>query len=245
MAQHPLSHPNQPSHALHASLLSKLALRRGAIRAAGNPSERMCFACSKWLDLHFLALFLTCSHFIRHVLRSAGYPRSIISLGMGSGGRNSLRRSGNGKRRACRGANGTRLEGPRCKEQVKITFEESAVTAVYLGVTFDHRAEWKLHVKAAAARGARLAGEIAQIRRRTSGILSRKTLGMAWANYARSYVEWSCAAWGFVPAILLDKLETMQMRASPYVRVTPQAGRQTTTILRVPQKRDSSPLRRL
>ena len=120
------------------------------------------------------------------------------------------------------GADGTRLDGPRCKEHVKITFEESAV---YLGVTFDHRAEWKLHVKAAAARGARLAGEIAQIRRRTSGILSRKTLGMAWANYARSYVEWSCAAWGFVAAILLDKLETMQMRALRAAAGTGDVGR--------------------
>ena len=43
-----------------------------------DPTGRMCFACSKWLDLHFFALFLSCSHFISHVLRSAGYPRSII-----------------------------------------------------------------------------------------------------------------------------------------------------------------------
>ena len=94
--------------------------------------------------------------------------------------------------------------------RVGVTFEERAV---YLGVTIDHTLSWAPHVRAATVRGARLAGEIAQIRRRAGGLLSRQTLGMAWTCYARSYVEWSCAAWGFVPKAQLLQLEVMQMRA--------------------------------
>ena len=100
--------------------------------------------------------------------------------------------------------------GAPAPQTVKAELRE---TAKYLGVTFSHTLNWEPHVRLAMNRARGLALEIGRMRTQSRGVLSRQSLGMAWLNFARSYVEWSCAAWGFVPKKVLEAAEVVQMQA--------------------------------
>jgi hypothetical protein len=106
-------------------------------------------------------------------------------------------------------AAGAAVPGVR-PQRVELTY---VAQAVYLGVTLDHTLSWVTHVEGMARRAAQVAGEVATIRQRTRGAVSRRGMALGWLAFGRSYAEWSCAAWGKVSDKLLGSMETMQVRA--------------------------------
>ena len=114
-------------------------------------------------------------------------------------------------------------------ERVELEYKE---TAVYLGVTLDHTLRWETHVMGMRRRAGRVADEVATIRQRTQGAISRRGMALGWLAFGRSYAEWSCAAWGKVPDTVLAEMETMQVRALEAAAGDGDAGHLTAGTLR-------------